>query len=54
MTQVLNAGATRYVGSRVPRVEDHRLLTGQGTFVDDVVRPGMLHAVFVRSPITAA
>jgi carbon-monoxide dehydrogenase large subunit len=44
------AGAARYVGSRVHRVEDARLLTGAGTFVDDIVRPGMLHACFVRSP----
>jgi carbon-monoxide dehydrogenase large subunit len=39
--------ATRDVGTRVPRVEDERLLTGHGTFVDDIVRPGMLHACFV-------
>jgi carbon-monoxide dehydrogenase large subunit len=44
------AGAARYAGSRVPRVEDARLLTGAGTFVDDITRPGMLHACFVRSP----
>ncbi len=43
-------GAARYAGSRVQRVEDARLLTGAGTFVDDVTRPGMLHACFVRSP----
>jgi aerobic carbon-monoxide dehydrogenase large subunit len=43
-------GAARYAGSRVSRVEDARLLTGTGTFVDDIVRPGMLHACFVRSP----
>ena len=43
-------GAARYAGSRVPRVEDARLLTGSGTFVDDITRPGMLHACFVRSP----
>ncbi|HSA51865.1 MAG TPA: xanthine dehydrogenase family protein molybdopterin-binding subunit, partial [Yinghuangia sp.] len=41
----------RYVGSRALRVEDLRLVTGTGTYVDDVVRPGMLHACFVRSPI---
>ena len=41
--------AARYAGSRVHRVEDARLLTGHGSFVDDVVRPGMLHACFVRS-----
>ena len=46
--------ATRYAGTRVPRVEDTRLLTGKGTFVDDVTRPGMLHACFVRSPFARA
>jgi carbon-monoxide dehydrogenase large subunit len=41
----------RYAGARVDRVEDARLLSGAGTFVDDVTRPGMLHACFVRSPV---
>jgi carbon-monoxide dehydrogenase large subunit len=54
VTTNLSAGAARYAGSRVQRVEDPRLLTGRGTFVDDVVRPGMLHACFVRSPIARA
>ena len=36
------------------RVEDTRLLTGHGTFVDDITRPGMLHACFVRSPFARA
>ena len=49
MTAAAN-GAARYAGSRVHRVEDARLLTGAGTFVDDISRPGMLHACFVRSP----
>lgn len=44
-------GATRYIGQRVPRKEDGRLLTGRGTFVDDVSIPGTLHCAFVRSPI---
>ena len=47
-------GAGRYAGTRVHRVEDARLLTGHGTFVDDVDRPGMLHACFVRSPFARA
>ncbi|SQD97099.1 Carbon-monoxide dehydrogenase (Acceptor) (fragment) [Parafrankia sp. Ea1.12] len=46
--------AARYAGTRVQRVEDGRLLTGHGTFVDDVRRPGMLHTCFVRSPFTHA
>lgn len=47
-------GAARYVGARVPRVEDGRLLTGRGTYVADVSRPGMLHCAFVRSPLARA
>lgn len=46
----MTIGAARYAGTRVRRVEDARLLTGHGTFVDDITRPGMLHAYFVRSP----
>jgi carbon-monoxide dehydrogenase large subunit len=46
--------AARYIGTRVHRVEDARLLQGRGTFVDDVVRPGMFHAAFVRSPYARA
>ncbi|MCV7175992.1 xanthine dehydrogenase family protein molybdopterin-binding subunit [Mycolicibacterium sphagni] len=48
------APVTRYAGTRVARVEDTRLLTGHGTYVDDIVRPGMLHACFVRSPFAHA
>ena len=44
----------RYAGTRVQRVEDGRLLTGHGSFVDDISRPGMLHACFVRSPFARA
>ena len=44
-------GATRYIGQRVPRKEDPRLLTGRGQFVDDITLPGMLHVAFARSPI---
>ncbi len=47
-------GATRFTGARVARVEDPRLLTGHGTYVDDIARPGMLHATFVRSPYARA
>ncbi|MEA2248062.1 MAG: aerobic carbon-monoxide dehydrogenase large subunit, partial [Solirubrobacteraceae bacterium] len=40
---------TSYVGRSIPRVEDLRLLTGQGCYADDVDRPGQLHAHVVRS-----
>jgi carbon-monoxide dehydrogenase large subunit len=51
---VTDAPAARYAGTRVHRVEDARLLTGHGTFVDDVTRPGMMHVCFVRSPFARA
>ena len=54
MTERAADGGARYAGARVHRVEDDRLLTGRGTFVDDVSLPGMLHACFVRSPIARA
>lgn len=41
----------RYIGQRVHRKEDARLLTGHGQFVDDVSVPGMHHVAFARSPI---
>ena len=39
----------KYIGKRIRRNEDARLLTGQALFVDDVDIPGMLHAAFLRS-----
>lgn len=42
--------AARYVGARVARLEDPRLLTGRGRYLDDIVLPGMVHAAFARSP----
>jgi aerobic carbon-monoxide dehydrogenase large subunit len=47
------AGAARFVGQRVPRKEDRRLLTGAGSYVDDIVLPGMLSLAFVRSQVAA-
>ena len=48
------ATGARYAGARINRVEDARLLTGRGTYVDDISLPGMLHAYFVRSPFARA
>ena len=52
MTAEMTAGSTRYAGARVARLEDPRLLNGQ--YVGDIVRPGMLHVCFVRSPYARA
>jgi carbon-monoxide dehydrogenase large subunit len=38
------------IGRPVRRKEDVRLLTGRGSFVDDLAPSGLVHAVFVRSP----
>jgi carbon-monoxide dehydrogenase large subunit len=39
-----------YIGQPIKRCEDPRLLTGGGTFVDDLQWPDMLSAVVLRSP----
>ncbi|RPI08788.1 MAG: xanthine dehydrogenase family protein molybdopterin-binding subunit, partial [Actinobacteria bacterium] len=52
MTDVIPA--QRFVGSSVPRSEDQRILTGAGSYVDDIQLPDMLHAVFVRSTVAHA
>ncbi len=38
------------IGQPVRRKEDLRLLTGRGSFADDLALPGLAHAVVVRSP----
>lgn len=45
-----DAASTRYIGASVPRIEDARLLTGRGRFVDDVRLPGMAEMAILRSP----
>jgi carbon-monoxide dehydrogenase large subunit len=41
--------AETYVGKRVKRTEDPRLIKGLAHYVDDIKLPDTLHAVFVRS-----
>ena len=38
----------------VRRVEDFRLLVGAGRYTDDIVLPGLLHGIVLRSPHAAA
>ncbi|MFL5037528.1 MAG: xanthine dehydrogenase family protein molybdopterin-binding subunit [Microvirga sp.] len=38
------------IGQPVRRVEDQRLLTGQGRYLDDAAPEGCLHALVLRSP----
>ena len=47
-------GITRYteeriIGQSVKRLEDPRLITGRGAYIDDLKFPGVLHLHFVRS-----
>jgi len=44
----------KFVGERIKRREDPRLVTGTGTYVDDLRLPGMLCAVILRSPYAHA
>ncbi len=39
------------IGQPIHRAEDLRFLKGAGTFVDDLKREGMLHAVILRSEV---
>ncbi len=43
-----------FVGQSIRRREDARLLLGRGQYIADLELPGMLHAVFVRSPVAHA
>src|SRR5207248_6315617 len=47
----LDAGPARVslVGKPLPRREDVRMVRGEARYVDDVRRPGMAYAAFVRS-----
>src|SRR5512143_2947145 len=44
----------KFIGERIKRREDPRLITGTGMYVDDVRLPGMLTAVILRSPYAHA
>ncbi len=40
----------KWIGARIPRVEDERFLRGEGSFVADLRLAGMVEAMVVRSP----
>jgi len=42
---------TRWTGRPLERIEDPRLLRGQGCYVDDLAPPGLLHMAIYRSPV---
>jgi carbon-monoxide dehydrogenase large subunit len=44
----------RYIGARIKRLEDPRLVQGQGRYIDDLVVPNMLHLRLLRSELAHA
>ncbi|RDI73346.1 Aerobic-type carbon monoxide dehydrogenase large subunit CoxL/CutL-like protein [Gaiella occulta] len=50
----MSATETRFVGAPVKRKEDGPLLTGRGTYVDNLDLPGTVAMVVVRSPYAHA
>lgn len=48
------ASAPHFVGARIPRTEDSRLLRGEAQYLDDIQIPNLLEMAFVRSPYAAA
>ncbi|MGA8052153.1 MAG: xanthine dehydrogenase family protein molybdopterin-binding subunit [Burkholderiales bacterium] len=48
--QAIQPGTSQWIGKPLRRLEDQKLLTGQGRFTDDVVLQKEVHAAFVRSP----
>ncbi|HEV2218197.1 MAG TPA: molybdopterin cofactor-binding domain-containing protein, partial [Candidatus Dormibacteraeota bacterium] len=43
-----------YIGRSMRRVEDRRLVTGQGRYANDIRPDGALHVAFCRSPVPHA
>jgi aerobic carbon-monoxide dehydrogenase large subunit len=50
MTAVEPRPGAPWVGQAMRRKEDPRMITGRGRYIEDLVLPGALHAVIVRSP----
>jgi carbon-monoxide dehydrogenase large subunit len=53
MTAVTEAPG-KLIGAPVKRVEDARLITGSGQYLDDLKLPGMTHVAILRSPYAHA
>ena len=54
MSQCKTSPEVGGMGHSVKRKEDPRFIRGQGNYVDDVVRPGMVYMDIVRSPYAHA
>ncbi len=54
MSREPSGAGTSWIGRPLPRREDRRFLQGRARYVDDLVLPGMLHMVVLRSPVAHA
>ncbi|MBI1893319.1 MAG: xanthine dehydrogenase family protein molybdopterin-binding subunit, partial [Candidatus Rokubacteria bacterium] len=44
------ADSSTYIGRPLKRTEDPKLITGRGSYIDDLKLPGLAQLVFLRSP----
>jgi carbon-monoxide dehydrogenase large subunit len=51
---LIEMDSSSYIGKSIPRKEIRRLISGQGTYVDDIQGSKIAHVVFVRSPYAHA
>ena len=49
--KVIEGAGVRKIGEPVLRKEDHRFITGQGEYSDDLNKDGQLYGFFVRSQV---
>ena len=49
-SEYIQPGKSQWIGKPVRRLEDQHLMTGRGTFTDDVRLPNQAYAAFARSP----
>jgi carbon-monoxide dehydrogenase large subunit len=54
VTQALDEIKIGGMGASRRRVEDNRFIRGRGSYLDDIVLPGMLHMEILRSPLAHA
>src|SRR2546422_330334 len=54
MPEAASAHRPTYIGVRLPRIEDERLLTGRARFLADIRMPDMLEVALVRSSFAHA
>src|SRR2546422_6808502 len=52
--RLIVGGVAPYIGRRMRRIEDERLITGRGRFAGDIKLDGLVHIAFCRSTLPNA